>query len=569
MASSTIKKIVPSSVGAVAKSGDTMTGALNVLDDIYAGSSTFTGQLNIVAKSDKGEYMLYSNGSTQSNSGAKGLYVKNSEGTGTSVILTDDSNNSTFYGNATGTAANVTGIVAVDHGGTNATTPAAARANLEITPTNIGAHPAATTLIVTNNTNYTGTPSDSISKPMAQVTDTNNFIRHQTYGVYSKYGNSYTYLSVRKPGTNGGDPVANEIAVGFDANGNKTYSITDTAAFRNTLGATSGLWPVTLGGTGATTPATARTNLEITPANIGAKATQTAVSSPTASGTASAFIDTISQDAQGVISVTKKTVASASQSAAGLMSSSDKTKLDGIATGAQVNSITGVKGNAESSYRTGNVNLTPENIGAHQAGKNLVISSTSSYSGTVSSAVATNMVQIKDTSSATTPIRHQIYGSYDTDGYTTTHFAARIPASGSTASVSNEINASVNSSGVRKYYVSDPKAFRSAIEAPAVLELDSNSWSTIYGVLSKIPLKSAAVVNCTSAFMGKVDINGSYTGRFRGIVSTTSNNGDYDFFVSGGAANATQYLYSFRLSSFTSSSATPTINMQGKIKFDA
>lgn len=39
-------------------------------------------------------------------------------------------------------------------------------------------------------------------------------------------------------------------------------------------------------------------------------------------------------------------------------------KLNGIESGAQVNTITGVKGNAESSYRTGNVNLTPANIGA-------------------------------------------------------------------------------------------------------------------------------------------------------------------------------------------------------------
>lgn len=48
----------------------------------------------------------------------------------------------------------------------------------------------------------------------------------------------------------------------------------------------------------------------------------------------------------------------------GLMLSSDKVKLNGIAAGAQVNTITGVKGGAESSYRTGNVNLTPTNVGA-------------------------------------------------------------------------------------------------------------------------------------------------------------------------------------------------------------
>lgn len=41
----------------------------------------------------------------------------------------------------------------------------------------------------------------------------------------------------------------------------------------------------------------------------------------------------------------------------------ERTKLSGIDAGAQVNTITGVKGNSESTYRTGNVNITKENIG--------------------------------------------------------------------------------------------------------------------------------------------------------------------------------------------------------------
>lgn len=41
-----------------------------------------------------------------------------------------------------------------------------------------------------------------------------------------------------------------------------------------------------------------------------------------------------------------------------------KSKLDGIESGAQVNTVTGIKGNSESAYRTGNVNLTAANIGA-------------------------------------------------------------------------------------------------------------------------------------------------------------------------------------------------------------
>jgi len=70
----------------------------------------------------------------------------------------------------------------------------------------------------------------------------------------------------------------------------------------------------------------------------------------------------------------------ATSSKAGLMSKEDKTKLDGISSGAQKNTITGIKGNAESSYRTGNVNLTPENIGAlPEASRNIVPSGDRTY----------------------------------------------------------------------------------------------------------------------------------------------------------------------------------------------
>ena len=44
----------------------------------------------------------------------------------------------------------------------------------------------------------------------------------------------------------------------------------------------------------------------------------------------------------------------------GLMSKEDKAKLDGLGE----YSVTGVKGNAEANYRTGNVNITPANVGA-------------------------------------------------------------------------------------------------------------------------------------------------------------------------------------------------------------
>ena len=60
------------------------------------------------------------------------------------------------------------------------------------------------------------------------------------------------------------------------------------------------------------------------------KAKQSPVNDPAASGTAVSFIDTIEQDSDGEIAVTKKTVPSASSTQDGLMSSADWSKLDAL-----------------------------------------------------------------------------------------------------------------------------------------------------------------------------------------------------------------------------------------------
>ena len=67
------------------------------------------------------------------------------------------------------------------------------------------------------------------------------------------------------------------------------------------------------------------------------KTKQTAVVDPSASGTAVEFISNMSQNENGEITVSKKTVQDASDSQAGLMSAADYTKLSGIEAGAQVN----------------------------------------------------------------------------------------------------------------------------------------------------------------------------------------------------------------------------------------
>lgn len=66
-----------------------------------------------------------------------------------------------------------------------------------------------------------------------------------------------------------------------------------------------------------------------------------------------------------------------------------KTKLEGIASGAQVNTVTGVKGDAETAYRTGNVNITKTNIGLGN------VDNTSDASKPVSTAQATAIADAK------------------------------------------------------------------------------------------------------------------------------------------------------------------------------
>ena len=58
------------------------------------------------------------------------------------------------------------------------------------------------------------------------------------------------------------------------------------------------------------------------------KRKQTAVGDPTENGNAVSFIDSITQDANGVISATKKTIPDATTSASGLMTATDKTNLE-------------------------------------------------------------------------------------------------------------------------------------------------------------------------------------------------------------------------------------------------
>ena len=171
----------------------------------------------------------------------------------------------------------------------------------------------------------------------------------------------------------------------------------------------------------------------------------------------------------------------ATQSAAGLMSATDKAKLDGVEEGAQKNVVRGVKGNAESTYRVGNVSLGPANIGASPIGHD--------HSGTYlplsgGGTVAGGDINIKTASANTTtkPSSHVwcnmlgftdtggrlmsfLQPDLDTDGKMTISFGVRRVNSGSNAN--NNFTMSIDTSGNRTYSVASAANFRSAIGAAA------------------------------------------------------------------------------------------------------
>jgi hypothetical protein len=118
--------ITPANIGAVAKTGDTMTGPLTV-PQIYSANAAYPAYSFANAQNTQVADIYYDIGSKSfvfrydSNGQEEHYALPASTGSGGHYILTDKS------------------PVLVTQGGTGATTPAQARANLEITPANIGA----------------------------------------------------------------------------------------------------------------------------------------------------------------------------------------------------------------------------------------------------------------------------------------------------------------------------------------------------------------------------------------------------------------------------------------------
>lgn len=86
------------------------------------------------------------------------------------------------------------------------------------------------------------------------------------------------------------------------------------------------------------------------------------------------------------------------------MSSGDFSKLQGIESGAQVNTVTGIKGNSESSYRTGNVNITKANIGLDKVDNTADSAKTVASAGTCTGTAANANKLNTNAGSATQPV---------------------------------------------------------------------------------------------------------------------------------------------------------------------
>ena len=200
-------------------------------------------------------------------------------------------------------------------------------------------------------------------------------------------------------------------------------------------------------------------------------------------------------------SAVKKMLGAATQTVSGLLSAADKKKLDGIASGAQVNTITGVKGNAESSYRVGNVNLTPANLGALPASD--VVNSLSDIRSNTVSGKAAGALGVKelagsvDVTGKIELLKEVASTSYQTGTFTASRFKALLLTTSRNGTQKGPLASTIipielisliknNDTSAKAAFGADPSNYQaSCYFSGATLYLKSNSvydTARLYGI---------------------------------------------------------------------------------------
>jgi len=310
---------------------------LNNDGTILAGNTTLAKEIQLRARSAAGEIYLFTQGSA---TGAKGLYSYNAPGTsGGGILVVNQSNqissladisaniNVVNGGIIIGTMADTvqrsinirskTGRIAL-YTGTSSKGLYATSAPTTDAPDGVGKN-----IIGINNDNdvdslayfkvpvqikslhnYAPTPSSDLTTDLIQMYDSNLGIYHRIYSARGTGGTKTLFMMTREPGSElktyvqFGVRLNSDGSPGFSLsakyNGTSTNSAAQTS-FRNLLGASSGIWPISLGGTEATTAAGARSNLGavyyINLENKTKAATYTALSAMTNNTTAVIHID--------------------------------------------------------------------------------------------------------------------------------------------------------------------------------------------------------------------------------------------------------------------------------------
>ena len=196
----------------------------------------------------------------------------------------------------------------------------------------------------------------------------------------------------------------------------------------------------------------------------------------------------LSIDSEGhITSATGRTITipdtTATTDASGLMSASDKAKLDTIESGAQANTVTGVKGDAESSYRTGDINLTPANIGAATTSHTHAISDVTNLQSELDDKAAlTHSHAASDITSGTLPIARGGTGNTSGNAATATKLETErtitlIGAVSGSASFDGSANITITTTGD-----SEAAGFLAAHPVGAIFETTvSDNPGSLYG----------------------------------------------------------------------------------------